>query len=155
MEGQWGFLAPWCQVLQGEVNYMGSECSASPFMERSLCVWLPERDHLEGVTRGVDISDADHEDLFRKQFQKTREAMALLAAVAHVDYGAWRFLLEKFCGVDFGLKGPNLREENSSSVCCRARPAIPEPPVTWLSRPGDAQVRHCFLLWGAPAPAPQ
>ncbi|EGZ08246.1 hypothetical protein PHYSODRAFT_348117 [Phytophthora sojae] len=42
-------------------------------------------------------SHLDTEAEFRKRFQKMREAMALLAAVAYVDYDAWRYLLEKHC----------------------------------------------------------
>ncbi|KAE9081340.1 hypothetical protein PF010_g8253 [Phytophthora fragariae] len=37
--------------------------------------------------------------------------MALLAAVAHVDYAAWRYLLEKHCSVNFGVEGEPVYEK--------------------------------------------
>ncbi|KAF1786285.1 Leucine-rich repeat domain, L domain-like [Phytophthora cactorum] len=39
---------------------------------------------------------------FQIEFQNTREALALLAAVARVDYHAYKYLLTNHCGVDVG-----------------------------------------------------
>ncbi|KAE8875689.1 hypothetical protein PF005_g11341 [Phytophthora fragariae] len=111
---QWSFLTPWCDMLKGHVNYMGHECRGSSFMERSLYIELPMRIHTERFTEDVDLaslSDTDREVLFRKKFQKSREAMALLAAVAHADYAAWRYLLETHCSVNFGVEGEPIYEK--------------------------------------------
>ncbi|KAJ8524102.1 hypothetical protein ON010_g17016 [Phytophthora cinnamomi] len=100
--------------LRDQVCYEASECSWSLFTTRSLNVWLPERDLLVAELLGADLSrfsDTDRETLVRKQFQKTREVMALLAAVAHVDYAAWRYLLEKSYLVDFVAEEKQRYEE--------------------------------------------
>ncbi|EGZ08208.1 hypothetical protein PHYSODRAFT_306230 [Phytophthora sojae] len=99
IEQRWGFLATWCDALKSRVTYTGPERGRSL---GTSSVTLPMRE--EG-------QDADDEVRFLHEFQKTREAKALLAAAAHMDYDAWRYLLEKNCGVHLGVEGEPLYEE--------------------------------------------
>ncbi|OWZ21817.1 hypothetical protein PHMEG_0003567 [Phytophthora megakarya] len=48
---------------------------------------------------------------FQACFHKVREALALLAAVAHVDQEGWRYLLEMHCDVFLGTEGEEVFEE--------------------------------------------
>ncbi|OWZ21359.1 hypothetical protein PHMEG_0004098, partial [Phytophthora megakarya] len=48
---------------------------------------------------------------FFAHFHKIREALLLLATVAHVDAIAWRFLLSEYCKVNFGKPGEMKFEE--------------------------------------------
>ncbi|GMF51452.1 unnamed protein product [Phytophthora fragariaefolia] len=90
LEQRWGFLAPWCSVLQYRVS-----CRAlGDAPGRALHVLLPRRAGVYG-----ELKD---ERTFQIEFQNTREALSLLAAVAYVDHTAWQFLLVKYCGVARG-----------------------------------------------------
>ncbi|KAG7378875.1 hypothetical protein PHYPSEUDO_009411 [Phytophthora pseudosyringae] len=97
LEQRWGFLSPWCDILLYRIHYRalqdddGGLWSAPP---RALQVILPTRAGIYG-----EFKD---EETFQIEFQNTREALSLLAAVAHVDYHAWKYLLANHCGVDFG-----------------------------------------------------
>ncbi|RLN49614.1 hypothetical protein BBJ28_00002635 [Nothophytophthora sp. Chile5] len=74
MESKWSFMLPWCQVLRPLLSY-------TPYPVPGLKVSFRQRsDHLHSL-------------------EQTRDALALLAAVAHVDLVAWKFLLVKHCGV--------------------------------------------------------
>ncbi|KAG6623793.1 uncharacterized protein IUM83_01961 [Phytophthora cinnamomi] len=103
LEQRWGFLAPWCSVLQYRVNLRALEdvpADAWGAQSRALHVILPRRAGLYG-----ELKD---EQAFQIEFQNTREALSLLAAVAHVDHSAWKFLLRKYCGVDLGRPGDEI-----------------------------------------------
>ncbi|EGZ08162.1 hypothetical protein PHYSODRAFT_550024, partial [Phytophthora sojae] len=105
LEQRWGFLAPWCSVLQYRVNFRALE-DAPPDVwgaqSRALHVLLPRRAGLYG-----ELKD---EQSFQIEFQNTREALSLLAAVARVDHAAWKFLLLRYCGVDLGSPGDEIFE---------------------------------------------
>ncbi|KAE9140907.1 hypothetical protein PF007_g484 [Phytophthora fragariae] len=105
MEQRWGFLAPWCNVLQYRINYRTLEDAPLDVwggQSRALHVMLPRRVGIYG-----EIND---ERSFQIEFQNTREALSLLAAVEHVDHMAWKFLLLKYCGVDLGKPGDEIFE---------------------------------------------
>lgn len=105
----------WCGALEHQVGYKEDDFSSSHFIQRGLCVLLPTRQVVD-----QNLSSSSHLDTeaeFRKRFQKMREAMALLAAVAYVDYDAWRYLLEKHCSVDFGAEGEADYEEKIPIRC--------------------------------------
>ncbi|KAK1942585.1 hypothetical protein P3T76_006084 [Phytophthora citrophthora] len=95
MEQRWGFLSPWCNVLLYRIHYRVLEedyTDAWRPPSRALQVILPTRTGIYGEYRD--------EQVFQIEFQNTREALALLAAVAHVDLDAWRYLLSTYCGLD-------------------------------------------------------
>jgi hypothetical protein len=101
LECRWGFLTPWCNILLyrihfrtlEDVDHAPADLFGAP--ERVLQVILPTRAGIYGEYKD--------EATFQLEFQNTREALALLAAVAHVDYQGWKYLLANHCGVDFGL----------------------------------------------------
>ncbi|KAG1702308.1 hypothetical protein DVH05_010097 [Phytophthora capsici] len=95
MEQRWGFLSPWCNILLYRIHHRVLEedfPDAWRAPSRALQVILPTRAGIYGESRG--------EQTFQIEFQNTREALALLAAVAHVDLDAWRYLLSTYCGLD-------------------------------------------------------
>lgn len=94
VEQRWGFLAPWCEVLKknARMRYIT--------MLDEHNVWSAERPALH-----VSLSDRS-----AAAIDAVREALALLAAVNHVEYAAWRFLLEKYCEVDLGCEGEEKYE---------------------------------------------
>ncbi|KAL3664400.1 hypothetical protein V7S43_010723 [Phytophthora oleae] len=49
---------------------------------------------------------------FQTAFNKTREALALLAAVAHVDQEGWKYLLKTHCNIFDGPDGAEMFEED-------------------------------------------
>ncbi|EGZ08107.1 hypothetical protein PHYSODRAFT_255883 [Phytophthora sojae] len=98
MEERWDFLVPWCDVLYGRIRYY------LPNDEGIL--WDTQRRllHVDLPTRGRDPEEDYHlapedEAKFQREFQREQEALALLSVVAHVDYNAWRYLLETHCGL--------------------------------------------------------
>ncbi|KAK1941292.1 hypothetical protein P3T76_007158 [Phytophthora citrophthora] len=105
---RWGFLAPWCKVLDTRICYVWpvreEEVWAAP--RRRLEVYLPtRRDTTESfwVEAPKPLYSNDRE--FQAYFQKAREALALLAAVAHVSREGWEYLLTEHCSVDLGEEG--------------------------------------------------
>ncbi|ETM35272.1 hypothetical protein L914_17791, partial [Phytophthora nicotianae] len=108
---RWGFLAPWCVILKGRISFKWPrrEEEVWDVKKRRLEVELPTRqDAQDGSRDFFYLSEKD----FLKALQKFREALALLAAVAHVDQTAWRYLLQFHCSVDLGEEGEEGREEN-------------------------------------------
>ncbi|OWZ21362.1 hypothetical protein PHMEG_0004102 [Phytophthora megakarya] len=105
MEERWGFLVPWCDALNKrfDCNHFEFEDDPHGSRKRRLIVTLPMRKLC-----------SDEED-FRMKFQKVREGLQLLSAVAHVDQKAWKFLLTKYCGVYLGQKGDVKYEEELSA----------------------------------------
>ncbi|OWZ19724.1 hypothetical protein PHMEG_0005977 [Phytophthora megakarya] len=101
MEERWGFLVPWCDALNKRLDYNHLEYEDDPHgpQRRRLVVTLPMRKF---------CSD---EETFRMKFQKVREGLQLLSAVANVDHSAWKYLLSKYCGVDIGKAGEEKFEE--------------------------------------------
>ncbi|KAL4092687.1 hypothetical protein PRIC1_011678 [Phytophthora ramorum] len=105
---RWGFLHPWCNVLQYRIHYRGlndGDGDVWNSQQRALQVILPTRTGIYGEYKD--------EATFQMEFQSTREALALLAAVAHVDSDGWKFLLANHCGVDFGA---DQEEDNGVEV---------------------------------------
>ncbi|KAL3664414.1 hypothetical protein V7S43_010737 [Phytophthora oleae] len=95
MEQRWGFLSPWCNVLLYRIHHRVLEEDTSDAWRAPSCalqVILPTRAGIYGEYRD--------DQTFQIEFQNTREALALLAAVAHVDFDAWRYLLSTYCGLD-------------------------------------------------------
>ncbi|POM76315.1 Hypothetical protein PHPALM_6457 [Phytophthora palmivora] len=73
--------------------------------ERELLCWLQPQPRVLQVilpTRVGIYGEFKDPESFQIEFQNTREALALLAAVAHVDYHGWKYLLTNHCRVDFG-----------------------------------------------------
>ncbi|KAG3010133.1 hypothetical protein JG687_00014087 [Phytophthora cactorum] len=103
---RWGFLAPWCQVLQRNVHYTGFKCEGTgkeswESKARSLQVTLPKRnDYLR--------PHLQHEATYQLELVKIREALAILAAVARVDHFGWKWLLATQCQLNWWKQG----EEN-------------------------------------------
>ncbi|KAE9311582.1 hypothetical protein PF008_g20180 [Phytophthora fragariae] len=82
LDRRWGFLAPWCAVLKGLLHY--------EYPKRDEEVWDVQK-------RRLQINS-----------KKIREALALVSAVAHVDQSAWRYLLDKYCEVDFRQESEDI-----------------------------------------------
>ncbi|KAI9985153.1 hypothetical protein PInf_004467 [Phytophthora infestans] len=103
---RWGFLAPWCQVLQRNVHYTVFKCEGTgkeswESKTRALHVTLPKRtDYLR--------PQLQHEGTYQLELVEVREALAVLAAVAHVDHFAWKWLLVTQCQLNWWKQG----EEN-------------------------------------------
>jgi hypothetical protein len=80
-------------------------------MKNHLQVTLPSRNDVEDEHQGEN-TPANPKRLFSKEekfqlkLQNVREALALLAAVAHVDDMAWKDLLRGPCAVTIVIKGP-------------------------------------------------
>ncbi|KAG2784946.1 hypothetical protein Pcac1_g5642 [Phytophthora cactorum] len=102
LEHRWCFLAPWCEVLKGKLRY---GCVA---VKGGL--WDTKRNTLHVTIRRDDIEGNIllEKHNFQQKLRKTREALALLAALEHADYTAWRYLLTVHCGINVGKAG----EEN-------------------------------------------
>jgi hypothetical protein len=81
----WGFLRPWCHDASGWLRYVKGPLEVAPGQS------------FRGVQ--VQLSDGDGEKAGR---QALREALGLLAAVAHVDNAAWRKLLVQDAYLDVG-----------------------------------------------------
>lgn len=96
MKQRWGFLSPWCASLKRCIGYC-----------------LPENnDELWDVQRRrLEMGLPSRQERSRDKLHVMREAIALLAAVEHVDHDAWRYLLSKHCGVKLGKKGGEPYEE--------------------------------------------
>ncbi|KAK1930106.1 hypothetical protein P3T76_014340 [Phytophthora citrophthora] len=99
LEETWGFLLPWCRTLRHKLKY---SLIRNQTKDRYLQVLVPLRGVIEEDSPFHDDSDT---------FQLVREGLALLAAVAHVDYKAWRYLLEEHCAVPLGREGDELYED--------------------------------------------
>ncbi|KAG7392727.1 hypothetical protein PHYBOEH_006298 [Phytophthora boehmeriae] len=116
---RWGFLAPWCAVLKPLIRYsdvhgMTDVWDACEYLE----VALPRRElkarrsHLDNSSGSDEGKASDSEEKeFLIAFQKVREALALLAAVEHVDEDAWKHLLTTYCKVDMGREGEEKYEK--------------------------------------------
>jgi hypothetical protein len=96
-------------VLRGKIKYKA--------LNRDWDVWgdthrlevrLPMRCHFSEDSDGEEFEldwEWSGEEYFQTKFQQAREALALLAAVAHVDQKAWKYLLVQHCGVNLGNEG--------------------------------------------------
>ncbi|KAF1790404.1 hypothetical protein GQ600_3051 [Phytophthora cactorum] len=89
-----GFLSPWCNVLLYHIHYRALGDDNDGDVWSALQVILPTRTDIYGEYKD--------DETFQIEFQNTREALALLAAVARVDYHAYKYLLTNHCGVDVG-----------------------------------------------------
>lgn len=111
MEQRWGFLAPWFDKFDREQTKF---CLS----DRTEDIWGANR------RRRLEVSvpwhplpqlsewgfHQDDGDVLLESFRRARDALALLAAVEHVDYAAWKFLLARYCGVKLGKEGEALFE---------------------------------------------
>ncbi|KAF1786567.1 hypothetical protein GQ600_11647 [Phytophthora cactorum] len=88
MDQRWRFLRPWCTALQGRIVLVCDRV-----------VWETQQRYLR-VT-----SVWKHEKSYIAHFHKVREALLLLAVVAHVDPKAWKYLLSRYCKLNFGNEG--------------------------------------------------
>ncbi|KAG6959479.1 hypothetical protein JG688_00010044 [Phytophthora aleatoria] len=96
---RWEFLEPWLEILDRRIK-----CKQAAKEEE---VWEAEKRVLE-VMLPYKLSPkyerySDGEFLY--DLQEIREALALVAAVAHVDQEAWKFVLNKIWGFKSGNKG--------------------------------------------------
>ncbi|ETP23968.1 hypothetical protein F441_02983 [Phytophthora nicotianae CJ01A1] len=113
LEQRWGFLSSWCEVLEARVRYVwaGREEEVWDVPKRRLEVKLPTRHEISqslwAKSKALFSTDED----FQTCFHKVREALALLAAVAHVDQDGWRYLLKIHCGVVLGTEGEEVFDE--------------------------------------------
>ncbi|KAG7379590.1 hypothetical protein PHYPSEUDO_008435 [Phytophthora pseudosyringae] len=106
MTQRWGFLAPWCRILQHQVHYTRFECEGTAREDevrweskgRSLQVTLPKRTDFQRP-------HLQHEATYQLELAKIREALAVLAAVAHVDPSGWKELLLTHCQVNWWKQG--------------------------------------------------
>lgn len=91
---RWEFLSSWWQQLKW-VQYHGLYGVEN--------VWhAHERRLVLAISRWHYSFDYDQDmESFPQYLQKVRESLALLAAVAHVDYPAWKHLLVKYSKVNF------------------------------------------------------
>ncbi|KAJ8544627.1 hypothetical protein ON010_g11640 [Phytophthora cinnamomi] len=89
------FIAPWCSALRGNFSY-GRLPNIGVFNQPNLQLYLYMSD--DKLNR-------------EKKIQDMREALALLATVAHVDYAGWRFILERYCDLSLGEEGDAQYEE--------------------------------------------
>ncbi|KAE8978372.1 hypothetical protein PR003_g25806 [Phytophthora rubi] len=97
MEQRWGFLAPWCQALAHKIQY-------APFRCEGACSW-------DSRGRQLQVALGSPRDAYEpSELVRVREALALLAAVAHVDHAAWKYLLLAHCKLNWWREG----EENLS-----------------------------------------
>ncbi|OWZ07966.1 hypothetical protein PHMEG_00019564 [Phytophthora megakarya] len=98
MEEQWRFLAPWTCILKDRFCHTLTEINGgiSGKLQLLLQVNIPE-----GPIRYNPNSDI----CSSIERQITHEGLKLLAAVAHVDYDSWRYLLVHHCGVNLGHEG--------------------------------------------------
>ncbi|ETI48398.1 hypothetical protein F443_07572 [Phytophthora nicotianae P1569] len=114
LKRRWDFLKPWCQVLQRRISYVWPllEEEVWVIQRRRLEVYLPTRhDVTESFWEAPQSHYCNDQD-FQSCFQKVREALAILAAVAHVDQVGWRYLLAEHCDVDLGIEGQEVFEED-------------------------------------------
>ncbi|KAG3119510.1 hypothetical protein PI124_g1201 [Phytophthora idaei] len=86
IEERWGFLAPWCELLNGRLEYEN--------FSYDLDVWDRRK-----YSIGLKLEDEELETNLAS-LERVREALALLAAVAHVDHAAAKYLLDKYCEVE-------------------------------------------------------
>ncbi|GMF22018.1 unnamed protein product [Phytophthora lilii] len=96
---RWDFLMPWVKELDRQVKY---EQIARPeevwdAEKRVLKVTLPAKNSNQYERYTVDQ--------FFHELRRFREALALLAAVAHMDEEGWKFLLGKIWGIKLGKNG--------------------------------------------------
>ncbi|KAG6943209.1 hypothetical protein JG688_00017716 [Phytophthora aleatoria] len=92
MDQRWRFLRPWCTALQGRIVLVCDRVVWET-QQRYLRVYIPR--HPERAFGKYEKSYIDH-------FHKVREALLLLAAVAHE---AWKYLLSRYCKLNFGNEG--------------------------------------------------
>lgn len=71
---------------------------------------LPKRYESSSYRQGFVLNEDDEAE-FRLKVQETREALALLAAVALVDPDGWKYLLRVKCYVKMGKKGEEKYEK--------------------------------------------
>ncbi|KAG7381437.1 hypothetical protein PHYPSEUDO_006015 [Phytophthora pseudosyringae] len=112
LKRRWGFLSPWCKVLQKRISYVWPlrEEEVWAVQRRRLEVYLPTRhDATQSFWADPQPLYSNNQE-FQVCFQKVREALALLAAVAHVDSAGWRYLLAEHCDVDLGEEGQQVFE---------------------------------------------
>ncbi|ETI55757.1 hypothetical protein F443_01603 [Phytophthora nicotianae P1569] len=100
----WGepFLASWCAALKGKLRYGCVSIKGG--------LWATQRSTLHITLRRED-TEGDVTFDFQRKLRKTREALALLAAVEHADYTAWRHLLTVHRGIDVGKEGEEKFED--------------------------------------------
>ncbi|KAE8902633.1 hypothetical protein PF003_g13628 [Phytophthora fragariae] len=112
MEQRWGFLSKWWPALQGRILYKKIERLDDAWAEHKfqLQVELPKRYESSSYRQGFALNEDDEAE-FRLRMQRVREALALLAAVAHVDPKGWKHLLREKCRVKMGKKGEEKYEK--------------------------------------------
>jgi hypothetical protein len=128
---------------------------------RRLEVFLPTRGETWQLQGENPLLSSNEEVL--ACFVKVREALALLAAVAHVDQEGWRYLLKTHCGVLLGkaakksLMKKSSRKKyppglcsswSSTSTSCAAQHGINRALQKVCQ---DFQRRCRAVLWSAPA----
>ncbi|OWZ18508.1 hypothetical protein PHMEG_0007383, partial [Phytophthora megakarya] len=117
LDRRWGFLLPWCEAVKRLITYKRVERDWDVWDERRffLEVKLPMRCALTEDEDGNEFEfdmEWSGEDTFKAKFRHVREALALLAAVAHVDQKAWKYLLTRHCGVVLGREGDAKFEQD-------------------------------------------
>ncbi|KAE9006980.1 hypothetical protein PF011_g11329 [Phytophthora fragariae] len=96
---QWEFLDPWLEILGRRIKY-----KPVAFEEE---VWDAEKRVLEVTlpAKNSDNYERYSQSEFNYDLREVREALALVAAVAHVDQEAWKFVLNKVWGLKLGKIG--------------------------------------------------
>jgi hypothetical protein len=103
---RWDFMTAWLEILDRRIKYkqVAHEEEVWEAEKRVLEVTLPCKlsSKYECYTQGEFLYD----------LQEVREALALVAAVAHIDQEAWKFLLNKIWGVKLGkAKSEELEQD--------------------------------------------
>ncbi|KAL4093742.1 hypothetical protein PRIC1_011172 [Phytophthora ramorum] len=94
---KWDFLLPWCQRLYGRLRYVKGVLEDAPGQSfRGILVQLPSFAKEGGKSSFV---------------QQIREALGLLAAVAHVDNAAWKKLLVQYVNLDVDAQEELFEDE--------------------------------------------
>ncbi|KAG6623790.1 uncharacterized protein IUM83_01962 [Phytophthora cinnamomi] len=99
LEQRWGFLSPWLALLDRRISYTQAAHEEE--------VWAAERRVLEVTLPAKNSTKYERytQGEFNYELREVREALALVAAVGHIDQEAWKFLLNKVWGVKLGKKG--------------------------------------------------
>ncbi|KAE9089117.1 hypothetical protein PF005_g19761 [Phytophthora fragariae] len=113
LKQRWGFLVPWCKVLENRIHYVWAEREEEVWdvPKRRLEVELPTRNEVYRHLWEEPQPLYSNEKEFQAGYQKVQEALALLSAVAHVDQEGWRYLLNVHCYAEIGIEGQEVYEE--------------------------------------------
>ncbi|GMF11190.1 unnamed protein product [Phytophthora lilii] len=87
---KWDFLLPWCKVISPRLWYVKGALDDAPGQ------------HFRGIQ--VELPSFKSSESAKRPCQDLREALALVAALAHVDNAAWKKLLVEDIGLNVGVQ---------------------------------------------------